>query len=239
MPKYGKKYRKAIEGFDQAERLPVEDGVKLALQAAFAKFDETVDVAMNLGVEPKYSDQMVRGAVTLPHGLGKEVRVAVFCQGDKQAEAKEAGADFVGGEDLVEEVKNGFLDFDKAIATPDMMAKVGQIGRVLGPRGLMPNAKTGTVTFDLASAIAETKAGRVEFKVDKAGVLHAPLGKVSFGPDKILDNLRALVDTVIRLKPASAKGTYLRSMAVATTMGPGVKIDTTSVRKFLENTTGA
>jgi len=237
MPKHGKKYRKSIEGVDLTERFPVEQGVKLALQASFAKFDETVDVAMNLGVQPKYSDQMVRGAVTLPHGLGKTVRVAVFCKGDKEAEAKEAGADIVGGDDLVEQVKNGFLDFDKAIATPDMMAKVGQIGRILGPRGLMPNAKTGTVTFDLASAVREMKAGRVEFKVDKAGVLHAPLGKVSFGSEKILDNFRSLVDTVVRLKPSSAKGTYLRSVAVATTMGPGIKLDPVDVRKFLEGST--
>lgn len=235
MPKYGKKYRKAIEGLDLSERFPIEEGVRLALQTSYASFDETVDVALNLGVEPKYSDQMVRGAVTLPHGLGKTVRVAVFCKGDKEAEAKEAGADIVGGEDLVEQVKNGFLDFDKAIATPDMMAKVGQIGRILGPRGLMPNAKTGTVTFDLGPAVREMKAGRVEFKVDKAGVLHAPLGKVSFGTEKILGNLRALIETVNRLKPASAKGTYLRAMAVATTMGPGIKIDTTTIRKFLES----
>lgn len=237
MPRHGKKYRKALESIDLSARYPVEEGVRLALQASYVKFDETVDVAMNLGVEPKYSDQMVRGAVTLPHGLGKTVRVAAFCKGDKEAEAKEAGADVVGGEDLVEQVKNGFLEFDKAIATPDMMAKVGQIGRILGPRGLMPNAKTGTVTFDLAPAIRDMKAGRVEFKVDKAGVLHAPLGKVSFGPDKILDNLRSLVDTVVRLKPASAKGTYLQAIAVATTMGPGVKLDPLTVRKFLEAAT--
>ncbi len=234
MPKHGKKFRKSIEGLDLETRHSVDQGVRLALKAAFAKFDETVDVALNLGVEPKSSDQMVRGAVTLTHGLGKTVRVAVFCKGDKQAEAKEAGADIVGGDELVEQVKNGFMEFDKAIATPDMMAKVGQIGRILGPRGLMPNAKTGTVTFDISQAVRDMKAGRVEFKVDKAGVLHAPLGKVSFGPENILDNLRSLLETVIRLKPASAKGTYLKAMAVATTMGPGIKIDPLDVRKFLE-----
>jgi large subunit ribosomal protein L1 len=177
---------------------------------------------------------MVRGAVNLPHGLGKTVRVAVFCKGDKQAEAKAAGADEVGAEDLVEKIQGGWMDFDKAVATPDMMALVGKIGRVLGPRGLMPNAKTGTVTFDVASAVTELKAGRVEFRVDKAGVLHAPLGKKSFGPDKILDNFKVLLDTVMRLKPSAAKGTYLQSMAVSTTMGPGVKIDPGTVKKFLE-----
>jgi len=193
-----------------------------------------VDIAVRLGVNPKYSDQMVRGAVTLPHGLGKDVKVLAFCKGEKEAEAKEAGADFVGGEDLVEKIKSGWLEFDKAVATPDMMAHVGKIGRILGPRGLMPNAKTGTVTFDLAKAIKELKAGKVEFKVDKAGVVHAPLGKVSFGPEKILDNLKALIDTLQKAKPASAKGTYFRGMAVSTTMGPGVKIDTNSIRSLME-----
>lgn len=234
MPKHGKKYRKAIENVGPVEQLPVEDAVSHAINASFAKFDETVDVAVRLGVDPKYSDQMVRGAIALPHGLGKTVRVAVFCKGDKEAEAREAGADFVGAEELVAKVKEGFLDFDAAIATPDVMALVGQIGRVLGPRGLMPNAKTGTVTFDVAAAVREVKAGRVEFKVDKAGVLHAPLGKVSFGPDKILDNLKAVLGEVQRLKPSAAKGTYMVSMAVSTTMGPGFKVDPTVIRKFIE-----
>ena len=177
---------------------------------------------------------MVRGAVTLPHGLGKEVRVVAFCKGDKEAEALAAGADFAGAEDLVEKIKGGWLEFDQAVATPDVMALVGQVGRILGPRGLMPNAKTGTVTFDIAKAIKEMKAGRVEFKVDKAGVLHAPLGKVSFGPDKILDNLKSLVDTVVRLKPSAAKGTYLRSMSISTTMGPGFHVDMADAKKALE-----
>ncbi|WP_243310577.1 50S ribosomal protein L1 [Fundidesulfovibrio agrisoli] len=234
MPHYGKKYRKAVEGIDRTQRFEIADAVKMALEAGPAKFDETVDVAMCLGVDPKYSDQMVRGAVSLPHGLGKTVRVAVFCKGDKAAEAKAAGADIVGAEDLVEQIQGGMLDFDKAVATPDMMALVGKIGRLLGPRGLMPNAKTGTVTMNVAEAVTELKAGRVDFKVDKAGVLHAPLGKKSFGTEKIVENFKTLIDTVIRLKPSGAKGTYLKAMTVATTMGPGFKIDTTTVKKFLE-----
>ena len=234
MPKHGKKFRKAVEGTDLQIKLSVEEAVAKSLAASFAKFDETVDVALGLGVEPKYSDQMVRGACALPHGLGKTVRVLVFCKGEKEAEAKAAGADYAGAEELVAKIKEGFLDFDSAIATPDVMALVGQVGRILGPRGLMPNAKTGTVTFDVASAVKEVKAGRVEFKVDKAGVLHSPLGKVSFGSDKILDNLRALLTEINRLKPSAAKGTYMKAMAVSTTMGPGFKIDPNVIRKFIE-----
>ena len=234
MPKHGKKFRKAVDGLDMQARYSVEDAVAKSLGASFAKFDETVDVALGLGVDPKYSDQMVRGAVALPHGLGKTVRVAVFCKGDKEAEAKAAGADIVGAEDLVASIKEGKLDFDTAIATPDVMALVGQVGKILGPRGLMPNAKTGTVTFDVAAAVKEVKAGRVEFKVDKAGVLHAPLGKVSFGPEKILDNMKALLEQVNRLKPTGAKGTYMKNMAVSTTMGPGFRVDPTVIRKFVE-----
>ncbi len=234
MAKHGKKYMKAVEANDVVALYTIEDAVAKSIGASFAKFDETVDVAISLGVDPKYSDQMVRGAVALPHGLGKTIRVAVFCKGEKEAEAKAAGADFAGGEDLVAKVKEGFLDFDCAIATPDVMALVGQIGRVLGPRGLMPNAKTGTVTFEVGAAVAEAKAGRVEFRVDKAGVLHAPLGKVSFGPEKILDNLRALLGEVNRLRPSSAKGTYMKNMTMTTTMGPGFKVDPTIIRKFVE-----
>ena len=234
MPKHGKNYRNAVSGIDLTQRFSVEDAVAKALGASFAKFDETVEVALRLGVDPKYSDQMVRGAVSLPHGLGKTVRVAVFCKGDKQAEAKEAGADYVGAEDLVAQIKGGWLEFDAAVAAPDVMALVGQVGRILGPRGLMPNAKTGTVTFDVAKAVQELKAGRVDFKVDKAGVLHAPLGKVSFGPEKILGNLKAFLDAVNRLKPSSAKGQYLVSMAVTTTMGAGYKVDMAQLKKFIE-----
>lgn len=234
MPKHGKNFRKAEAACETREKYSVEEAVNRSLGAAFAKFDETVDVALKLGVDPKYSDQMVRGAVTLPNGLGKQTRVAVFCKGEKQAEAQAAGADYVGAEDLVEKIKGGWLEFDAAVATPDVMALVGQIGRVLGPRGLMPNAKTGTVTFDVDKAVKELKAGRVDFKVDKAGVLHAPLGKVSFGPEKILENLKAFLEQVQRLKPSGAKGSYMQSMAVSTTMGPGLKIDMPQVKKFLE-----
>ena len=234
MPRHGKKYRKASEGVSRAVLHNVETAVQQSLAASFVKFDETVDVAICLGVDPKHSDQMVRGATALPHGLGKTLRVAAFCKGEKEAEAKEAGADFAGAEELVEKIKGGWMDFDAAVATPDCMALVGQIGRLLGPRGLMPNAKTGTVTFDIGAAIKEIKAGRVEFKVDKAGVLHAPLGKVSFGPEKIMDNLRTLLDAVNRLKPASAKGAYMQSMSISTTMGPGFRIDLAEVKKFIE-----
>jgi large subunit ribosomal protein L1 len=234
MPKHGKKFRNAAQSIDREQRYPILDAVQLAVNSAFAKFDETVDVAVCLGVNPKYSDQMVRGSVSLPHGLGKDVTVVAFCKGERQEEAKQAGADAVGAEDLIEKIQGGWLDFDKAVATPDMMALVGKIGRVLGPRGLMPNAKTGTVTFDIGTAVRELKAGKVEFKVDKAGVLHAPIGKVSFGRDKLADNLKALIDSIIRLKPSSAKGTYLRAMAVSTTMGPGVKVDASTVRSLVE-----
>jgi large subunit ribosomal protein L1 len=234
MPSRGKNYLKAVDGLDMARVLSVQEAVSGSLAASYAKFDETVDVAICLGVDPKYSDQMVRGAVALPHGRGKTVRVAVFCKGEKETEARDAGADYAGADDLVRRVKEGWTDFDAAVATPDVMALVGQIGRVLGPRGLMPNAKTGTVTFEVGQAVRELKAGRVDFKVDKAGVLHAPIGKVSFGTEKILDNLRAVIEAVNRLKPSSAKGTYLKSMAVSTTMGPGFKIDMAQIRPFLE-----
>lgn len=235
MPKLGKKYRNAVKGVNLSLPLSVEDAVTQSIQTSFANFDETVDIAIGLGVDPKYSDQMVRGAVTLPYGLGKTVRVAVFCKGEKETEAKEAGADYVGAEELVTKIKDGWLEFDAAVATPDVMALVGQVGRQLGPRGLMPNAKTGTVTFNVINAVKELKAGRIDFKVDKAGVLHAPLGKVSFGPEKILGNLKSLIEIVNRLKPSSAKGTYIKNIAVSTTMGPGFKIDTSLVKKFLES----
>ncbi|HCO11605.1 MAG TPA: 50S ribosomal protein L1 [Desulfonauticus sp.] len=234
MPKRGKKYIEAKKKVDTTKRYTPEEAVKLALETAYANFDETVDVAVRLGVNPKYSDQMVRGAVSLPHGTGKQVRVLVFCKGEKEMEAKEAGADYVGGEDLVEKIKEGWLEFEKVVATPDMMGVVGKIGRILGPRGLMPNAKTGTVTFDVAQAVKELKAGRVEFKVDKAGIVHVGVGKVSFGAEKIVENIKALLDTLLRLKPASAKGVYFRGMAVSTTMGPGIKVDPATIRTFME-----
>lgn len=234
MPKHGKKYNNSKSKVDPNLKVQVKEGVKLALETAYAKFDETVDVSVRLGVNPKYADQMVRGAVSLPHGLGKDVRVVAFCKGEKEAEAREAGADEVGGEELIEKIKEGWLEFDKAVATPDMMAHVGKIGRVLGPRGLMPNAKTGTVTFDLGNAIRELKAGKVDFKVDKSGIVHAPLGKVSFGPEKISENLKALVETLQKLKPSSAKGTYFKGIALSTTMGPGVRIDSSSLKSIVE-----
>lgn len=230
MAKYGKKYREAIKDIDLATKFDVTEAMALTVKTGVAKFDETVDVAMCLGVNPKYSDQMVRGAVSLPHGLGKTIRVAAFCKGDKEAEARDAGADFVGSDDLIEQIKGGFLDFDNAVATPDMMASVGKIGKILGPRGLMPNAKTGTVTFDIAKAVGELKAGKVSFKVDKAGIVHAPIGKVSFGPQKLLDNFTSFMSMVEKLKPASAKGTYVKGIAISTTMGPGVKIEPSSIK---------
>jgi len=234
MPKRGKRYIESRKKIDTIERLPVDDAVRMAIEASFARFDETVDVAVRLGVNPKHADQMVRGACSLPHGLGKDVRVVAFCKGEKENEALEAGADAAGGEELVERIKGGWMEFDKAVATPDMMAQVGKIGRVLGPRGLMPNAKTGTVTFDLANTIKELKAGKVDFKVDRTGIIHAPLGKVSFGPDKIKENLKVLVETLQKLKPATAKGTYFKGLALSTTMGPGVKVDSTSLRGLLK-----
>ncbi len=234
MPKHGKKHIQASTQFERNTRYPIEQGVQIAVDTAFATFDETVDIAVCLGVNPKYSDQMVRGGVSLPHGLGKEVRVAAFCKGEKEEEAKQAGADFVGAEDLVQKIQEGWLEFDKAVATPDMMSQVGKIGRILGPRGMMPNAKTGTVSFELGKAIQELKAGKVDFKVDKAGVVHVPIGKVSFGQDKLLDNLKTFLDTLNKSKPSSAKGTYFRAMSVSSTMGPGVKLDPGAIRKFLE-----
>lgn len=233
MAKYGKKYRQSLEGFDESRALSVEEAVEESIKRSFAKFDESVDVAMCLGVDPKYSDQMIRGAVALPFGLGKTVRIAVFAKGEKQAEAREAGADYVGAEDLVEKIKGGWTEFDQTLATPDVMGLVGQVGRILGPRGAMPNAKTGTVTFDLANTIKEMKSGRVEFRVDKAGVLHAPLGRVSFGSEKILANLRVLLEAVNRLKPSSAKGTYIKTMSLSTTMGAGFTVDPILLKRFV------
>ena len=234
MPKHGKKFRKAHEAIDGLKAYDVAEAVDLVLKNSYAKFDETVDVAVNLGVNPKYSDQMVRGAVSLPHGLGKTVRVVAFCKGENEEKAKTAGAIDAGGDNLVEKIKGGWLDFDKAVATPDMMGHVGKSGKILGPRGLMPNAKTGTVTVELENAIKELLAGKVEFRVDKAGVIHAPLGKVSFGTDKLLGNLKTVIDALIKLKPSTAKGTYMKAISLSSTMGPGVKVDEGSLRKASE-----
>ncbi len=234
MAKRGKKYLEALKKVDRTKRYSFDEGVKLALDCAYANFDETLDIAVRLGVDPRKADQMVRGTVVLPHGVGKKVTVLVFAKGEKEKEALEAGADYVGAEDLVEKIqKEGWLDFDKAIATPDMMSLVGKLGRILGPRGLMPNAKSGTVTFDVAKAVKELKSGRIEFRVEKAGIVHAPMGKISFGSDKLLDNIAVFMDTLIKAKPASSKGTYLKSIAISTTMGPGIKIDPSSVRDLL------
>lgn len=197
-------------------------------KTSFAKFDETVDIAVRLGVNPKHADQMVRGAVVLPHGIGKTIRVLVFAKGEKANEAQTAGADFVGAEELVEKVNGGFTDFDTVVATPDMMGQVGKLGRVLGPRGLMPNPKVGTVTFDVTKAVTEAKAGKVEFRVEKAGIVHAAVGKKSFDPEKIVDNVRAVMQALMRAKPSSSKGTYVRSVTLSTTMGPGIKVDPTT-----------
>ncbi len=234
MPKWGKKYTESRKKVDVAEKPSISEAVQIAIDASYANFDETVDVAVRLGVDPRHADQMVRGTVVLPNGLGKEVKVLVFAKGEKEKEATDAGADFVGNDDLIEKIKEGWLDFDKAVATPDMMGSVGKIGRLLGPRGLMPNAKTGTVTFEIARAVEELKAGKIDFKVEKAGIVHVPMGKVSFGVDKIVQNASAFLETIIRLKPASSKGTYLKSIAISTTMGPGIKIDAASIKDLVK-----
>jgi len=233
MPKRGKNYLGAAKNLS-SERQSMVDALKTAIDASFAKFDETIDVAVRLGVDPRHADQMIRGSVILPNGLGKTVTVLVFAKGEKETEAQEAGADFVGNDELIEKIKEGWFGFDKAVATPDIMGSVGKIGKLLGPRGLMPNAKTGTVTFDVARAIQELKAGKIEFRVEKAGIIHAPMGKVSFGVEKIFQNVTAFLETIIRLKPASSKGTYLKGIAVSTTMGPGIKIDISSIKDLIK-----
>jgi large subunit ribosomal protein L1 len=234
MPKRGKKYLESKKGVDSQKRYEFAEAVESAIKSSFAKFDETIDMAVRLGVDPRHADQMVRGTVVLPNGLGKEVKVLVFAKGEKEAEAKEAGADFVGSDDLVEKIQGGWFGFDKAVATPDMMGSVGKIGKLLGPRGLMPNAKTGTVTFDVAKAVQELKAGKIDFRVEKAGIVHAPMGKVSFGVEKIIQNITAFLETIMRLKPSSSKGTYLKAIAISTTMGPGFKIDTALVKDLVK-----
>jgi large subunit ribosomal protein L1 len=230
----GKKYLEAKSKGDRNKRYDLEEGVKLLVEASYAKFDEGVDLAIRLGVDPKKADQMVRGTAVLPHGTGKKVRVLVFAKGQKEKEALDAGADMVGADDLIEKISKGWLEFDKAIATPDMMGSVSKLGKILGPRGLMPNPKVGTVTFDLERAIREIKAGKVEFKVEKAGIIHLPVGKVSFGFDRLLENVKTLLEVILRAKPPTSKGVYLRSIALSTTMGPGVKIDPMNVRNVLK-----
>lgn len=221
----GKKFKAAQAQIEKGKTYSLSDAVELLKKIAFAKFDETVEVTMVLGVDPRKADQLVRGTIVLVHGLGKSKRVAVIAAGDKQREAQEAGADEVGGDELVEKIRGGYLNFDAVIATPDMMKSVGTLGKVLGPRGLMPNPKTGTVTADVTTAIRETKAGKVEFRVDKTGVIHVPVGKISFTPDKIVENAKSLIDAVIRAKPSTAKGKYVKKVNIATTMSPGILLD--------------
>jgi len=230
MPKHGKNYRNKIKDIDKSALRTLDETVKVVLDSSYVKFDETVDVAVKLGVDPRHADQMVRSSVVLPHGTGKTTRVLVFAKGPKEAEATEAGADYVGSDELVEKIQGGWLEFDKTVATPDMMGTVGKLGRILGPRNLMPNAKLGTVTFDLANVIKEIKGGKVDFRVDKAGIVHAGIGKVSFGTDKIYENALAFVEKLIQLKPSTSKGIYLRSLSISTTMGPGFKVDTLDIR---------
>lgn len=225
MPKPGKKYQDALKQFDRAQLYEVRPAVELVKQIASAKFDETVESAVKLGVNPKHADQQVRGAVVLPHGTGKSVRVLVFAKGEKVKEAETAGADVVGAEDIIQKIQEGWLDFDVAIATPDMMGLVGRLGRVLGPKGLMPNPKTGTVTMDVARAVQESKAGKIEYRVDRAGIVHAPIGKVSFSAEQLEQNFQALMDALIKAKPSGAKGQYVRTITISSTMGPGVRIN--------------
>jgi len=233
MFKQGKSFLEAKKKIKSGKRYPPKEALELVISTSRAKFDETVDAAIRLGVNPKHADQMVRGSVVLPNGLGKSVRVLVFAKGDKEKEALEAGADFVGSDEIIENIKGGWIEFDRVVATPDMMSSVGKLGKILGPRGLMPNPKVGTVTFDVGRIVKELKAGKIEFRVEKAGIVHSSVGKVSFGEDKLLENILALVDTIIRLKPASSKGTYLKSISLSTTMGPGIKMDPLSVRNLL------
>jgi large subunit ribosomal protein L1 len=229
MKSRGKKFAAARAAIPVDRQYSIEEAIPLVQKAKYVKFDETIDVSLRLGVDPKHADQMVRGTVVLPHGLGKSKRVLAIAGGEKQKEAQEAGADIVGGEEMVEKIQGGFMDFDAVVATPDMMRAVGRLGKVLGPRGLMPNPKTGTVSVDIGKAVKEIKAGKVEFRVDKTGIIHAPVGKMSFTSDALVANAHALVDSIVKAKPAAAKGKYLRSVTVSSTMGPGVRIDTTHI----------
>ncbi len=232
MSSVSKKLVTAREKVDRSRKYSFTDGLDTILSSSFAKFDESVDVAVKLGVDPRHADQMVRGTCVLPHGTGKSVRVLVFAKAEKEKEARDAGADHVGGEELAKKIQEGWLEFDKAVATPDMMGVVGKLGKILGPRGMMPNPKVGTVTFDIGKAVSELKGGKVEFRVEKAGIVHCPIGRVSFGPEKLAENLKALMESIIRLKPSASKGVYLRGIALSTTMGPGLKLDPQEVRNL-------
>lgn len=234
MSKRGKKYLKSVDNFDTSALFSLADGIDAALKKSYAKFDESIDVAIRLGVDPRHADQMVRSSVVLPHGTGKTERVLVFAKGEKVQEALDAGADYAGGDEYLKKIQDGWLDFDKTVATPDMMGTVGKIGRVLGPRGMMPNAKVGTVTFDVAQVVGEIKSGKVDFKVDKAGIVHAMLGKVSFGAEKLQENILSFMDKMIQLKPSSSKGVYLQAVTMSSTMGPGIKIDPLDLRKLVK-----
>jgi large subunit ribosomal protein L1 len=227
----GRKITAEKEKIERSKEYSLEEAIRIVKESSYTKFDETIDLALNLGIDPKKSDQMVRGSVVLPHGIGKKVKVLVFAKGEKEKEATDAGADIVGAEDLVEKISKGWLDFDKAVATPDMMGLVGKLGKILGPRGLMPNPKLGTVTFDISRAVKELKAGKVEYKAEKAGIVHVPIGKVSFDNQKLLDNAKAVVDSIVKAKPATSKGKYLKKISISSTMGPGVRIDIASLGK--------
>ncbi len=236
MPKRGKKYLEAKKKLESESIGSFNDAIRLTVESSYVGFDETIDIAVRLGVDPRHADQMVRGTVVLPNGIGKDVKVLVFAKGEKEKEAVDAGADFVGNDDMIEKIKEGWFGFDKAVATPDMMGTVGKIGRLLGPRGLMPNAKTQTVTFDIAKAVNELKAGKIDFRVEKTGIIHAPMGKISFGVEKLVENIIAFLETVVRLKPASSKGTYMKGIGISTTMGPGLKVDVGFVKELLLKT---
>lgn len=233
MKRRGKRYKNLESKIDKKKEYSLEDAIALSKSLASAKFDETVVMAVRLGVKPQQADQMVRGSVVMPKGIGKKTKILVFAKGEKEKEALEAGADFVGAENMIEKITGGWMEFDRVVATPDMMGAVGKLGKVLGPRGLMPNPKSGTVTFELARAIKEIQAGKVEFKTEKAGIVHAPIGKASFKSEDLIENARVILETIVRMKPASAKGHYLKSITVSTTMGPGVKTDSVQISKLM------
>ncbi len=232
MSKRGKRYSESLKSVDRMKLYEPREAIQLVLETATANFDETIELSAKLGVNPRHAEQQVRGTVVLPHGTGKSVKVLVFAKGEKVKEAEEAGADYVGGEDLATKIQGGWLDFDTAVATPDMMGTVGKLGKILGPKGLMPNPKTGTVTFDVAKAIKDIKAGKIEYRVDKTGIVHVPIGKKSFGEDKIAENFKTIMDALVKAKPAAAKGQYLKSVVLSSTMGPGVKLNTYSIADF-------